>query len=71
MLDVRSASHPARRMTMPDDFVFLTRFNLCINAICAALDDTIQARSIWDDLDGIADPIYLAGNGAPSSRPPE
>jgi len=56
---------------MPDDFVFLTRFNLCINAICAASDDTIQARSIWDDLDGIADPIYLAGNGAPSSRRPE
>lgn len=61
MLDVRSANHPGRRMTMPDDFVFLTRFNLSINAICAALNATIHARSIWDDLDGTSEPITPLG----------
>jgi hypothetical protein len=58
MIDIRSPDHPGRRMSMPDDFVFLTRFNLSINAICATLGATIHARSIWDDLDGIAEPNF-------------
>src|SRR5882757_5886993 len=61
MLDVRSPDHPGRRMSMPDDFVFLTRFNLCTNAVCATLGATIHARSIWEDLDGFAEPITPLG----------
>ena len=61
MLDLRPADHPGRRMSMPDDFVFLTRFDLCVNAVCAALGATIHARSIWDDIDGVAEPITPLG----------
>ncbi|MBV9639815.1 MAG: AarF/ABC1/UbiB kinase family protein [Mycobacteriaceae bacterium] len=61
LLDVRSSDHPVRRMSIPDDLVFFSRLNLSINAICAALGATIHARSMADDLDGVAEPITPLG----------
>jgi predicted unusual protein kinase regulating ubiquinone biosynthesis (AarF/ABC1/UbiB family) len=61
LIDVRSPEHPVRRMSIPDDFVFLSRLNLSMNAISATLGATFHARSMVDDLDGVAEPITPLG----------
>lgn len=61
LLDVRSPDHPVRRMSVPDDFVFFSRLNLSMNAILATLGATIHARSMYDDMDGVAEPITPLG----------
>lgn len=52
---------PARRMSIPDDAVFMTRIGLNINTICARLGATLHTRSIQDDMDGIAAPSTRLG----------
>jgi predicted unusual protein kinase regulating ubiquinone biosynthesis (AarF/ABC1/UbiB family) len=61
LIDVRSAEHPVRRMSIPHDLVFFSRIGLMGNAILAGLDATIYARSILDDMDGVAEPITPLG----------
>jgi predicted unusual protein kinase regulating ubiquinone biosynthesis (AarF/ABC1/UbiB family) len=61
MLDIRAGDHPVRQMKLPDDFVFLTRINLSMNAICARLNATIHARAVTDDLDGVSAPTTALG----------
>jgi predicted unusual protein kinase regulating ubiquinone biosynthesis (AarF/ABC1/UbiB family) len=61
LIDVRSADHVVRRMTVPEDLVFTTRINLSVNAICAALRGTVYIRALVDDLDGVAEPITPLG----------
>ena len=61
ILDVRSPDAPFRRISVPDEFVFLSRITLSMNSIIAALEATIYARSILDDMDGIAEPITALG----------
>jgi predicted unusual protein kinase regulating ubiquinone biosynthesis (AarF/ABC1/UbiB family) len=56
-----SPDHTVRRMSMPDDVVFMSRISLNINTICAKLAATVHARSIPDDMDGVADPITPLG----------
>lgn len=61
LLDVRSSDHPVRRMSIPGDFVFMSRINLSMNAICAALGATVHVRALTDDMDGVADPVTPLG----------
>ncbi|OBG28824.1 ABC transporter [Mycobacterium sp. 852002-51057_SCH5723018] len=61
LLDVRSADHPMRRMSVPADFVFFSRLNLSMNAIFTALRATIHARAMLDDMDGVATPVTDLG----------
>jgi hypothetical protein len=61
LLDVRSADHPMRRMSVPADFVFFSRLNLSMNAIFTALRATIYARAMLDDMDGVATPVSELG----------
>jgi predicted unusual protein kinase regulating ubiquinone biosynthesis (AarF/ABC1/UbiB family) len=61
LLDVRSPDHPVRRMSVPDDLVFLPRLNLSMNPTLATLGATIYARSVIDDMDGVAEPITPLG----------
>lgn len=61
MIDVRSPDHVLRRMSIPEDLVFMTRINFSVNAICAALHATVHARAMVDDLDGVAEPITALG----------
>lgn len=61
LIDIRSAQHPLRRMAIPDDFVFFARINLMANAILATLHANVHARSILDDMDGVAEPITPLG----------
>ena len=56
-----SLEHPLRRMSMPNDIVFMSRVSLNINAICARLGATLHARSIPDDMDGVAEPVTPLG----------
>jgi predicted unusual protein kinase regulating ubiquinone biosynthesis (AarF/ABC1/UbiB family) len=61
LIDLRSPDHPVRRLSAPDDLVFFPRLNLILNPICAMLGATIYARSIADDMDGVAEPITPLG----------
>jgi hypothetical protein len=61
LLDVRSPDHPVRRVSLPGDLIFFSRINLTANAILARLGATLHARSIMDDLDGVADPTTPLG----------
>lgn len=61
LLDVRSSDHAVRRMSVPPDFVFFARLNLSMNAIFVALGATLFARSLLDDMDGVADPVTDLG----------
>lgn len=61
LLDMRPSDHAVRRMSVPPDFVFFARLNLSMNAIFVALGATLYARSMLDDMDGVADPITDLG----------
>ncbi|SCX15870.1 ABC1 kinase family protein [Mycolicibacterium fluoranthenivorans] len=61
LIDVRSADHPMRRMSVPPDFVFFSRLNLSMNAIFTVLHATFHARAAVDDMDGIAKPVSDLG----------
>jgi predicted unusual protein kinase regulating ubiquinone biosynthesis (AarF/ABC1/UbiB family) len=61
LIDVRSADHPMRRMSVPPDFVFFSRLNLSMNAIFTVLHATFHARAAVDDMDGIAEPVSDLG----------
>jgi predicted unusual protein kinase regulating ubiquinone biosynthesis (AarF/ABC1/UbiB family) len=60
-IDVRSPDHVVRRMSIPEDLVLMTRINLSVNTICAALRGTVHVRAMIDDLDGVAGPITPLG----------
>ena len=61
ILDARAADHPARCMTIPEDYVFFARITLSIASICAQLGVTHNARSIYDDMDGAAAAVTPVG----------
>jgi predicted unusual protein kinase regulating ubiquinone biosynthesis (AarF/ABC1/UbiB family) len=61
IFDVRSPEHPARRMAVPEDFVFFSRIMLAITTICAQLQATLDARSIGADMDGCSPPVTPLG----------
>ncbi|QZH59723.1 AarF/ABC1/UbiB kinase family protein [Mycolicibacterium farcinogenes] len=60
-MDVRSREHPVRRMSIPDDLVFLTRVNLSMTAVLGKLGATLHNRAILDDMDGTAEPLTPLG----------
>lgn len=53
--------HPVRRMSIPDDAVFMSRIGLNINTICARLGATLHTRAIQDEMDGVAEPATPLG----------
>jgi predicted unusual protein kinase regulating ubiquinone biosynthesis (AarF/ABC1/UbiB family) len=61
LLDMRSSDHAVRHMSVPPDFVFFARLNLSMNAIFVALGATLYARSLLDDMDGVAEPVTDLG----------
>jgi adenylate cyclase len=58
---VRAADHPVRRLSMPEDFAFFPRLTFGMNTLFATLQATLYARSIYDDLDGVAEPVTPLG----------
>ena len=61
LIDLRSPDSAVRRMSVPDDFVFMSRIDLSLNTICAALGASVHVRAMVDDMDGIAEPITPLG----------
>jgi len=61
MVDIRAADHPVRRLSMPEDFAFFPRLSFGMSTLFAALHATLDARSIYDDLHGIAEPVTPLG----------
>lgn len=61
LVDIRSSDHTVRRLSAPDDLVFFTRVNLIMNPLLATLGATLCARSITDDIDGVAEPTTPLG----------
>ena len=61
MVGVRAADHPVRRLLMPGDFAFFPRLTVGMNTLFATLHATVAARSIYDDLDGVAEPVTALG----------
>jgi predicted unusual protein kinase regulating ubiquinone biosynthesis (AarF/ABC1/UbiB family) len=59
--DLRDADHPLARMNTPDDFVFASRVTLAGSSVFAGLCATVPARAIYDDLDGVAEPVTELG----------
>jgi predicted unusual protein kinase regulating ubiquinone biosynthesis (AarF/ABC1/UbiB family) len=56
------AANPLSRMSAPDDFVFAPRVQQALTNICGSLNATLPARSIADDMDGVAEPTTELGN---------
>ncbi len=61
ILDAGSPDHVARHMTIPEDYVFFARLTLNVASVCAELHATHYARSIYDDMDGVAEPVTALG----------
>jgi class 3 adenylate cyclase len=61
MMGARAADHPVRRLSMPEDFAFFPRMTFGMNTLFATLHATLYARSIYDDLDGVAEPVTPLG----------
>ena len=61
MMGVRAADHPARRLSMPEDFAFFPRLTFGMYTLFATLHATVEARSIYDDMDGVAAPVTPLG----------
>lgn len=61
LFDLREVDHPIARMNTPDDFVFTARHQLAIFSVCAGLRATMSVRAVFDDIDGVAEPITELG----------
>lgn len=55
------SENPLSRMTVPEDYVFAPRIYQAISNICGALQATLPARSIADDMDCVAKPVTKLG----------
>jgi hypothetical protein len=55
------STNPLSRVTAPDDYVFAPRVQTALNSVCGALRATLPARSIADDMDGVAEPLTPLG----------
>lgn len=54
-------SQPINRIRVPDDFAMFPRVQLSLTHISSALHATLPAKAIWDDMDGVAEPITELG----------
>lgn len=50
------SNNPLSRLHIPDDYAFAPRVQQALTNICANLHATLPARSIVDDMDGVAEP---------------
>lgn len=55
------AANPLSRMTAPEALAFAPRVVTALHSVCGALHATLAARSIIDDMDGVAEPTTPLG----------
>lgn len=60
-LNIRDADHPLAQMTVPSEFAFSSRIALATNSVLAGLQACLPIRSIWADMNGVAEPITELG----------
>jgi hypothetical protein len=60
-VDLRAADHPARQMLLPEESALFPRLFVAMYAMFSTLHVTLPARSIYDDLDGVAEPVTSLG----------
>lgn len=60
-LDIRDSDHPLAQTTVPQEFAFSSRIALATNSILAGLQACLPIRSIWADMNGVAEPITELG----------
>lgn len=56
-----TSANPLTAMSTPNDYVFAPRVQQALTNICGGLNATLPARSINDDMDGIAEPTTELG----------
>jgi predicted unusual protein kinase regulating ubiquinone biosynthesis (AarF/ABC1/UbiB family) len=61
LFDLRPSDHPVRRISVSDDLIFFPRMSINMSSMLAALEATVYARAIVDDLDGLAAPTTPLG----------
>ncbi|WP_319450237.1 MULTISPECIES: AarF/ABC1/UbiB kinase family protein [unclassified Mycobacterium] len=58
---LHDSSNPLTRMAAPGDLAFAPRVQTALSSVCGALHATLAARSIADDMDGVAEPTTELG----------
>ncbi len=61
LFDFRDAEHPINRMKAPEDYAFVPRMQLAVFSVCAGLCATMPVWAIYEDMDGVAEPITELG----------
>lgn len=59
--DARDRHHPVAKINVPAEHVFTSRIVLAFNSVAAGLQATLPIRAIFDDLDGVTEPITELG----------
>lgn len=59
--DIRDRDHPAAKVAVPREHVFTSRIVLAFNSVAAGLQATLPIRAIFDDMDGVTEPITELG----------
>ncbi|WP_245843375.1 ABC1 kinase family protein [Mycolicibacterium vulneris] len=59
--DARDRHHPVAKINVPPEHVFTSRIVLAFNSVAAGLQATLPIRAIFDDLDGVTEPITELG----------
>lgn len=59
--DIRDTNHALAKITVPSEFAFTSRIMLACNSIFAGLEACLPVRAIFDDLDGVAEPVTELG----------
>jgi predicted unusual protein kinase regulating ubiquinone biosynthesis (AarF/ABC1/UbiB family) len=59
--NIRDADHALTKLTVPPEFAFTSRIMLACNSVFAGLQASVPVRAIFDDMDGVAEPITELG----------
>lgn len=59
--DIQDADHVVSKVTVPPEFVFTSRVILACNSVFAGLQACLPVRAIFDDMDGVAEPVTELG----------
>jgi len=59
--DVRGSGHPITKVKLPSQFAFTSRISLGFASVTSGLKATLPMRAIFDDMDGVAEPITELG----------
>ncbi|RWA20150.1 ABC transporter [Mycolicibacterium elephantis DSM 44368] len=59
--DISGVDHPLTKVNLPPEFAFTSRITLAFASVASGLQATIPIRAIFEDLDGVAEPVTELG----------